>query len=247
LLALYVEERPALALGPVLSRSAPALVLALVLANVIAAPLLLGPRACGNTSLREILERADSGVPRDPYIADKVVVMVNPPAVPLASYIPIERAVKGVPRPRALRWPGTSTTEMELERPDAMTLRVRPRGGFLLNSADRLLRSPRRPLRAGEGVDLGDVRIRVRETTPDGRPAEITARFSVPLEDESLRWRCWGDIGYTSCAPPDIGETIRLPAADYFKVVFGIPLPFSARLEAGGKSTAEGRNTRENE
>jgi hypothetical protein len=63
------------------------------------------------------------------------------------------------------------------------------------------------------------------------------ARFSRPLEDESLRWLCWVDFGYTSCEPPDIGEKLRLPSADYFKVVFDIPLPFSARLEPGAEST----------
>ncbi len=238
LLALYVEQPQRLGLGPVLGRAAPALVLALVVVNVILAPPLLASRARGNDSMRSILDRANAGIPADSSITGKTVVLVNPPGVPMASYIPIERAVKGVPRPRAMRWLAISTTEVELQRLDKRTLRVRPRGGFLISPADTLLRSPSRPLKSGQQFDLGDMTVRVNEMTADHKPAEITARFSVPLEHGSLCWRCWVQFGYTSCAPPAIGETVRLPAADYFEVVFGIPLPISGRLEPEPEKTA---------
>jgi hypothetical protein len=223
-----MQEAEQLGLSPLLTRMAPALVLGLVLPNLIMAPLLLPSRARGNTALVEILERADAGIPRDPEITRKKLVYFNPPAVPLASYIPITRAVTGTPRARSQIWLATSTTALTVQREDDNTLRVRPDGGFLLNPADMLLRSPRRPFKPGQEIDLDDIAIHVVNTTPDHRPAEILARFTTPIEHESLHFVCWQDMGYIPCKPPGKGERLRLPAVDYFKVVFGMPLPFSA-------------------
>ena len=228
--ALYMESPEQLGLSPLLSRMAPAVVLALVLPNMIMAPLVLPSRAGGGTALVEILNRADAGVAKDPEITGKKVIFVNPPAVPLAAYIPIMRAATGVPRPRSQIWLATSTTQLELQRVNANTLKVRPEGGFIVNPADMLLRSPRRRFEPGQKIDLGDIVIHIEKTTPNGRPAEILARFTRPLEHESLYFVCWQDLGYIPCKPPGLGERVRLPAADYFKVVFGMPLPFSARL-----------------
>jgi hypothetical protein len=238
-LSLYMQDPALLGLSPLLSRLSPAVVLALVVTNIIVAPLLLPSRAHGGNALVEILDRADAGVPKDPAITGKKVVFFNTPAVPLAGYIPVMRAVKGEPRPRSQVWLATSTTELTVQRVDAHTLRVRPDGGFLINPGDLLLRSPRDPLKRGQRIVLGDTVIQVEEMTSDRRPAQILARFSQPLDGPDLYFVCWEEIGFIPCKPPGIGGRLRLPSADYFKVTFGTTLPFSARFNSDKEGAPE--------
>ena len=54
--------------------------------------------------------------------------------------------------------------------------------------------------------------IEVTALTADGRPAEIAARFTKPLEDRSLRWVEWRDGGYQPWTPPPVGAATELPA-----------------------------------
>lgn len=49
--------------------------------------------------------------------------------------------------------------------------------------------------------------------TPDGRPALVAFRFSVPLDDPSLRWFEWRDGRYAPFAVPAVGRARHLPAA----------------------------------
>ena len=55
--------------------------------------------------------------------------------------------------------------------------------------------------------------------TPKGQPAQAEFRFTVPLEDPTLRWFCWSHGRYKPFAPTAVGESVRVPAA--------ITLPFS--------------------
>jgi hypothetical protein len=228
-IGLYIQDRKELGLSAGLSRIAPAFMLIFVVMNIIVAPPLLVSRARGNIALREIVNRADRSVPRDDSISDKVLIYVNPPGVPLASYIPIMRAVTGVPRAKAQFWLATSTSEVRLDRLDARTLKVRPRDGFLLNPADRLLRSSQRPIRLDEEFDLGYINIRVTELTDDRRPAEIVVHFSMDLEDPSILWLCWNRVRYNPCKPPKLGEKIILPSADFMEVILGVKTPVEMR------------------
>jgi len=202
-------------------RLARVVVFLLVTVHIVLGPLLMSSRARGNIALRAIVERADSSVPRDPGIRKRVVVYANPPAVPLVAYIPIMREALGVPRPLTQRWFATSTTELTLERLDEYTLRVRPRGGFLLSPASKLFLPRNAKFHVGQEVDLPPMHIRVTQVTPDGRPLEVTARFDVPLEDDLLLWLRWEQAHYAPYEPPAIGETHVLPPADFTQVVVG--------------------------
>ncbi|MBN1656453.1 MAG: hypothetical protein JXA30_21970 [Deltaproteobacteria bacterium] len=228
-IALYIDDPGQLRLSTRCARVAPAMVMLLIISNIIVAPVLLVSRARGGVALREILDRADRSVPVDKSISDKLVIYLNPAGVPLASYIPVTRAALGVPRPKAQYWLATSTTQVRIDRRDARTLKVRPRDGFLLNPADKLLRSPQRPLALGERIDLADIDIRVSAITSDQRPAEITVRFSTVLEDPSILWLCWNRVRYIGCNPPAIGEHMILPAVDFLEVILGKRTPIKMR------------------
>jgi len=67
-------------------------------------------------------------------------------------------------------------------------------------------------MRLGEKVELAAATIEITALTPDGRPAEATFRFRVPLEDPSLRWFQCTRGDFEPFAPPAIGQTVRLPS-----------------------------------
>ena len=102
---------------------------------------------------------------------------------------------------------------MELSRLDERTLVVRPEWGYLSSPIDTLARGLGHPMRLGQRVELTGVTIEVTALTDDGRPAEATCRFEMPLEDPSLRWLRWKDGAFVEFRPPGVGERVRLPAA----------------------------------
>jgi hypothetical protein len=232
LFASYAEGPSALATNRARALLAPALVAWLVFARVIADPLMLPQRSRGNTIVRGALDRASAGVPSDPSITHKHVIYINPAGMPLAGFILIERAGEGKPRPLSQLWLATGETEVRVERVDARTLRVRQRGGFLLNPSSRLLRSLDRPFVRGAHVRVECATIEVSDLTPDGRPAEILARFDQPLEDPSYVWLQWNALGYAPFTPPAQGAHVILPAVDFVRVVLGdgLRVPVDGRM-----------------
>jgi hypothetical protein len=167
-----------------------------------------------------VLDRADAGVPSDPGIAGKTVILAAAPSDALAGYIPLMRASRGQPRPAHLYWLATASTAVTLERLDARTLRVTPEGGFLRYEVDQMVRSPRvRPFAAGDTVPLSGLTIEVEAVTADGRPASALARFDRPLEDPGLVWLRWERNTYVPYRPPAIGARETLPAVDFLKLL----------------------------
>jgi hypothetical protein len=214
---------PVLQRKPARAAALGTLLLILHLVGVIFLP----SRARGTLVMRNFIDRAAQGIPQDASIASKTLVFVNPPHLPFASYPPIEASALHLPRPRSLHTLATSTTELTLTRIDLFTLRLRPRGGFLQNPSSRLVRAEDRPFHAGQEIQQGDVRVRVREVTADGRPLEIEARFPRPLEDSSYVWRQWLGTAAVPLTPPKVGTSMQLPAADYGQAMFGVRFPFA--------------------
>lgn len=182
-------------------------------------------RSRGTLLMRDFIDRASAGIPSDPSIASKTLVFVNPPHVPFAVYPAIERAALHVPRPHAWHILGTATTALTLERIDARTLRVTPRGGFLQNPSSRLSRSELRPFHVGQELPQGDMRVRVLQTTPRGRPLSVEMMFERALEDGLYVWRQWLGSTAVPFEPPRIGTTVTLPAVDFGEAMFGYKLP----------------------
>jgi hypothetical protein len=194
---------------------------ALFFVHLVLAPLLSPLRARAMNDVNRMLGRANSSVPSDPSVAQKTIVLVNPPLDPFAGYFLMYRAALGVPRPKHLRWLATGVTDLRIERIDDRTLCIRPGAGFLSSTSQMMLRSTTAPFRLGERITLSDSTIEVSDLTADGRPREIVVRFTVKLEDGSLEWLQWGDHGYVPFRLPAVGETVVLPAADMRDVLFG--------------------------
>lgn len=225
-------ERPDVLLGsPARRLFVPPLIAWLAISNLVLDPLMLPSRSRGNLTIRGVLERAERSVPDDASIRDAWLVLVNPPAVPLAAYVPIQRAATGAMRAPRQTWLATSATELVVDRIDARTLALRPRGGYLLDPGSLLLRDPRR--RVDDVVALDGVKFRTTERTPDGRPLRVLARFDRALDDASLRWLQWRDAGFQAFTPPAPGTRVVLPQVDYLRAWFGdaIGFPFRATLQ----------------
>jgi hypothetical protein len=87
---------------------------------------------------------------------------------------------------------------------------VRPRRGYLAWAVDQLFRSEQHPMSVGQRVELTGMTAEVTALTNDGRPAEATFTFGVPLEDPSLRWMQWHEGRFVPFPLPAIGETVEL-------------------------------------
>jgi hypothetical protein len=226
------HEAPESLLGTAARRLlVPPLVAWLAISNLLVDPFMLPSRSRGNVTIRGVLDRAERSVPEDDALRDQWLVLVNPPAVPLAAYVPIQRAATGVPRARRQTWLATSATELTVERVDERTLALRQHGGYLRDPGSLLLRDPRRPV--ADTVVLDSVEFRTTERTRDGRPLRVLVRFDRALDDPSLRWLAWRDTGFVPFAPPAPGTPVTLPAADYLRAWFGdaIRFPFRATLD----------------
>jgi hypothetical protein len=99
-----------------------------------------------------------------------------------------------------------------VHRPDAQTLVFRPEGGFMGTATNAVYRSERRPMRAGEGLQLTGVQIIVTEVGADGMPLEARFRFAWPLESPALRFVAWDGRRYAELElPPVGGRTVVRP------------------------------------
>ncbi len=186
-----------------------------VVLHLVIAPLWLPLRSRGPADVDSMLSLADRTLPRDPAVARKTVVLVNPPADAFAGYVMMKRAATGVVRPGRLRWLATGASDMVVERLDTRSLRVELKDGFLSLASERMQRSSGNPMLVGYTVSLSGMTVRVTKVTADLRPKEIIATFDAPLEDPGLVFLKWTAKGYAPFAIPAIGAHVELPALDF--------------------------------
>lgn len=183
----------------------------LVVLHLIVAPAALALRSAYPSGPQHVLDQLTVNTEFDESITDKTLIIVNAPMVFYAAHVYTMRALDGLPVPRRIRSLASGMPSMTLERVDERTLLVRPEWGFVTQLFDRLFRSPQRPLRLGDRIELTGLVIEITEMTSDSRPAEARFTFDVPLEHESLAWLFWQDGAFAWWTPPAIGETVTLP------------------------------------
>jgi hypothetical protein len=202
----------------VLRRLAPP---ALVVLHLLFAPGLALLRSQGTGQLDAVLRAADQSVPVDASIASESWILLNPPLDPFAAYFSPYREVHLEPRPARLYWLATGVSALRVTGLDSSTLLLRPTGGYLSSSSQRMLRSTSQPFRRGERVQLDDVSFEVTELTTDGRPAEVRVHFAKGLSHPSLRWLKWRGPGYEAFTPPAPGDSVVVPAVDLLAALSG--------------------------
>jgi hypothetical protein len=179
--------------------------------HLVLAPVGLAGRAAKPFGPKGLMEDVIHAVPLGGAVEQRDVIFVNAP-IAYGGHLPILRAMEGRPVPRHTRVLAPSGAAVRLSRPDAHTLVVQPRGGYLSQIPDRIVRSRTHPMLLGQTVELTGLTIRVTRLTGDGRPAEVAFRFDVPLEDPSLLWLHWADGCFEPFALPEVGQTAELPA-----------------------------------
>jgi hypothetical protein len=211
----WIEEG-ALALLPRARRTmATTAVVLLAASHLVLAPLLLPLRVLLVGLLSGMGDRLEASMPADESIRGKTLVILSS-AAELTAFPPwMQRQVQGRPRPRSMRVLATCFAPIHLSRVDETTLRLRPERGFLDNDTLRMVRGLSRPFHVGDEVLLSDMRVRVREVTADGRPAEADFTFRVPLEDTSLLWtRLHAGGSLAPWSPPAVGQSQTLPSVE---------------------------------
>ena len=183
---------------------------AMILVHLVLAPVLQSVRATYPAGPPDVSERLTVRTALDASIADQTLIIVTAPSVLHAAYLPMQREFNGLPVPERVRVLSPALPATTITRVDERTLVIRPERGYLRFFFDRLFRSERHPMRVGDRVPLSDMTAEVLTLTPDRRPDEVSFQFTVPLEDESLRWLAWMDGHFVPFAPPAVGKSIEL-------------------------------------
>ncbi len=185
-----------------------------ILFHMVVSPVDLLLRSAAPVGPKRFLERLYLPNPLDPSIERQDLVIVNPPAAFFLMASPLTWAAQSEPMPAHLRILCSSLFRpVDIHRPDERTLMVRPRIGYLFWKADRFWRSNERPIRLGYRVHLPGMTATVTAMEADGRPAEASFIFEVPLEDESLRWLQWKAGQFVPFTPPAVGHSATLTAS----------------------------------
>jgi len=207
------------------------------LVHLVVAPIGLITGAAKFKGVGDIIDRSAASLPHGPGIEHKQVVIAATPTAFFTIFGPIYQALHGSPIPSGQITLGSGIHPIDLYRPDVRTLIVRPHGGFLLPGGatlassresqpwislgyamplfDRLLRSDDQPMVVGERVSVGGTLVTVTQLTEAGRPAEARFEFDKPLEDSAYVWVTWSDGLYVPFTPPQVGQTMTLPAPEF--------------------------------
>jgi len=203
----------------------------------IAIQLLLAPvqfvaGSMGMKGVGALLDRQLATTPSDEAVTRQTLIYANSMSA-LADVMCVQTRLYRKERvPARILRLSPSAAPATLVRTGERTLVVRPRGGYLppqgawydagrgpafsplyvLRSMDGLFRSEEHPLRLGDRVELTAATVEVTALTDDGRPAEATFRFRVPLEDDSLRWLVHRGLGCEPFTPPAVGQSVDVPA-----------------------------------
>lgn len=180
----------------------------LVAVHAVIAPIVLPFRAASPIGPSWVERRLYVRAPLGPSIGDRTLVVVNAPSVAHATYVILLRDATGEPVPRYTRVLAPAIPSVTIRRVDERTLAIHPRGGYLRFALDRVFRSERRPLALGEQVKLTGMTVTITALAVDGRPAEATFAFDVPLESPSLEWLCFRGSRFEPFVPPAVGREV---------------------------------------
>lgn len=150
--------------------------------------------------------------PQIPDLAQRRVVLVNPPDPFYAWYFSDIRRANGRDLPERVHLLATGITPLEIVRSDANTIVLHVDGDLLANPISTLYRNPRERLATTPIVTQG-LTIQPQRFRPDGQPDAIEFHFDVPCDDASLVWLTWHDGRYAVIDPPRIGERMHIDRA----------------------------------
>lgn len=148
-------------------------------------------------------------VPAAPGDRARRLVVMNAPDTLLVAYVVMPRQTAGDPVPERMLSLASGTRDIEVERTDRQTVKVRAARGFYRNGTEMVTRSGGMPV--GTTVSLSDVTIEVTHVRDDGVPDEADFRFAGAADSDAFLWRRWEGTRLVDVRPPAIGERIVIP------------------------------------
>lgn len=185
-------------------------VLLFVAVHLVISPLWLAIHSIAPSGPKWLFDQLHVQTPMDASVENQDVVIVNPPSVFHAMYLPVLRELAGKPVPRHTRTLAPGAFGMTIRRLDIDTLVIVPERHFLWWSFHRLFRNRTHPFAIGDRVELTGMTAEITALSDAGDPTEVAFHFAVPLEDPSLRWLQCKDGEFVTFIPPGVGEMIVL-------------------------------------
>jgi hypothetical protein len=207
----------------------------LSLVHLVLAPVLLPVRASSMEVVGAVVDRAQGSIPDSADIRDRTVIIVNAPFDIMASYVQVMRESRGQNRPRHLHWLAVSSSPLEIGRAGERTLRVRPRAGFLHTPPERHYRGSAAGLGRGAVVRLPEMKVTVTEVTDDGRPQAAEFEFRRGLDRPGYLFLVYDKGKYRPFNLPAAGQTVELPAEDFFRTMVSELLGIGATAPGGAR------------
>lgn len=200
----------------------------LVAVHLLIGPLVMTSRARGNVALRDVLERCEGSVPKGSGIQNQEVFYLNPPAVPLAAYTPVMRAIRGAPRAKHQMVLSVATTPITVVRTGPRTLRLASSLSPFWNPGSQLLIDHETRFAPGDKRQVGQTRVTVIKVDERAAPVEFEFEFEEPLESSNYVFLRWDETRYSPFVIPAVGDSVLLPAADYLQVLLGEKVAIAA-------------------
>ena len=211
-----------------------AVLAALVLVHLVAAPLMSRMMVHQMAQFDQTLQRTGASLSERMVGApagSTAIVVAAPSAFLALGAGTVATVVHGSPKIRTVVL-SASLHETEVTRTDERTLLIRPLGGFLLPATapdpigserpgldpqksllmlDHLFRDlARAPFEPGDQVRLDGLNVRIAEVDR-GRPMAVAFQFDAPLEDVRWQWLAWRDGAYRPFPVPAVGSTTVWP------------------------------------
>jgi hypothetical protein len=224
LVAMFIQRVDARAdwsaLGPRWRKAAVVAAPIALALHLVLSPLLL---ANGSYMIRFVEEgnlRANASLPKEARVKDDTFVFVNVLGDLTGVGLPVVRSSLGEPVPRHTWMLAATNEEVLVERVDAQSLVVTPKGGYLVKPWANLFRQPsREPMRAGDTVRLSAFEAEVLSASPDGHPQSVKFTFNKPLDDPSLRWFAWQGNHFVPFIVPGIHQRTSIPGANFAQLL----------------------------
>lgn len=183
----------------------------LIFSHLIISPISMPRMVYSLKTFGDFFTAPIKSVPYDPQIAHQDLVLVNPPDYLFSvNLIRTIKLYEGKPYPKRIRALSAGPVPIEIRRLDKYSLQVNIQGGLFKGQFGWLFRSPEEPLTIDQEIQIAGLSARVTHLDKKFGPDEIVYRFSVPLEDPSLRWLKWEKGTYIPFIPPPLGRSIRL-------------------------------------
>lgn len=197
-------------------------VVAVIFVNLMLAPIELPSRTLTLEGFGRLLDRAASTALEGHERAEQHLILVNGPSFffpCLALTAEYSQHPMGkppsrlLPRHTRLLYGGHHALTVKRTAPNVLTLSAPE--SFLTDTFDANFRSWRTPWKAGQGLQLTGLQIRVQEVDAKGRPTRVEFHFQWPLEHERLRFKKFvKGTGYVPFEVPPVGSEVTLPPAE---------------------------------